>query len=130
MRFKSMDSFITWVLTNLPMEDYSGVQFDRIDTRGHYEPGNLRLVSARRNSMNRRDNVYVQYMGQNVLRSHLWHLVKTDHPGFQLTADGLVRRLQRGMSVQEAITKPLRGRHESTTSSMPDPDIVSLYLES
>jgi hypothetical protein len=125
-----MDSFISWVLANLPMEDYKGLQFDRIDTLGHYEPGNLRLVSARKNMMNRRDNVYVEYMGQNVLRDHLWHLVKTDNPNFQLTKWGLVRRLQRGMSVQEAITKPPRGQHGSTTSSMPDPDIVSLYRES
>ena len=119
-----------WVLTNLPMEDYRGLQFDRIDTQGHYEPGNLRLVSAKKNAMNKRNNVYVEYMGQNVLQAHLWDLVKTDNPDFQLTKWGLIRRLQNGMSVQEAIAKPPRARHESMTSSMPDPDIVSLYRES
>jgi len=130
MRFKSMDSFISWVLTNLPMEDYTGLQFDRIDTQGHYEPGNLRLVSAKRNAMNKRNNVYVQYMGQNVLQAHLWDLVKTDNPDFQLTKWGLIRRLQKGMSVQEAITKPPKRQQPYMTSLMPDPDIVSLYRES
>ena len=38
-RFSSMEHFIKYVLESLPCEDYSTVQFDRIDTKGHYEPG-------------------------------------------------------------------------------------------
>ena len=128
MRFTSVGHFIRWALENLPHESYRGVTFDRIDSEGHYEPGNLRLATYREQAMNTSHIVRVLYMGQQVVRHHLWHLVKTDQPDFPLSPDGLVRRLQRGMTVEQAISPPFR-LHGSTTSSTPDPVIVSLYRD-
>lgn len=126
-RFSSLEEFIRWALRELPHPNYLGVTFDRIDSSGHYEPGNLRLADYTEQALNTSRNVYVEYMGQQVVRHHLWHLVKTDRPEFPLSPDGLVRRLQRGLSVEEALTKPVRITSRSMTSSMPDPAVVSRY---
>lgn len=126
LRFTSAEEFIRWAMVALPHETYEGVQFDRIDNEGHYAQDNLRLSTLRVNSMNRRDTVLVPYMGQQVVRHHLWDLVKTDRPDFPLGRDGLIRRLQRGQTVEQALSGPYRVLG-STTSSTPDPAIVSLY---
>lgn len=54
VRFKSRAEFIWWALTMYPDTDYKGLDFDRIDNEGHYEPGNLRLVTRSVNLRNRR----------------------------------------------------------------------------
>lgn len=126
-RFQSRDHFISWVLANLSREDYSGLEFDRIDGDGHYEPENLRLVTPREQSMNRRDNVYVPYMGQQVVREHLWHLIKHDHPDFPLKPDAVRAAIQRGKAAEEIVNDP--HPRASTTFSTPDLAIVSLYRD-
>lgn len=124
--FKDSEHFIRWALANLPHPTYRGVTFDRIDGNGHYGPGNLRLADYTEQAMNTRRNVLVEYMGQTVVRDHLWHLVKTDRPDFPLSKDGLIRRLQLGKTVEEAITGPFKVQ-KSSTYLTPDPAIVSRY---
>lgn len=46
-------SFYTWCMNN----NYSkGLQIDRIDNDGNYEPNNCRFVTAKINSSNKRKN--------------------------------------------------------------------------
>jgi hypothetical protein len=52
--FKSREHFIKWALCTFPDSDFNGLDFDRIDNDGHYEPANLRLVDRSTNLRNRK----------------------------------------------------------------------------
>ena len=54
------DSFIIWATVNGYKK---GLQIDRIDTDGNYEPNNCRWVSNRVNSWNKRNNRKINYNG-------------------------------------------------------------------
>ena len=42
----------------------AGLQLDRIDNNGNYEPNNCRWVSARENSLNKRNTLMITYKGK------------------------------------------------------------------
>ncbi len=52
-RFKSLDEFRDYIISKLKV-DPRGLQIDRINNNGHYEKGNIRFVTAKENSNNRR----------------------------------------------------------------------------
>ncbi|KKM90484.1 hypothetical protein LCGC14_1238170 [marine sediment metagenome] len=52
-RFESLDDFRDYVITELRVDPRS-LQIDRIDSEGHYEKGNIRFVTCKENSNNRR----------------------------------------------------------------------------
>lgn len=52
-RFPTPSAACAWIVENLEPLDRS-LELDRIDTDGHYEPGNLRFVTRERNQANRR----------------------------------------------------------------------------
>ena len=56
------NKFFCYVMS-LPDWDKLGLDMDRIDNEGHYEPGNIRLCSRRANTENRRNTLVVQYGG-------------------------------------------------------------------
>ena len=128
-RFQSRAEFVLWVEANLPHKDYFGVEIDRINNDGHYEPGNLRLASRREQMANTRRVNKINYCGVSVCVSHMWHLLKTDYPHMSLGAGRTAKRLLDGQPWQEIVALPERrdGGRKSTTSPMPDPTIVSLY---
>lgn len=68
--FKSREQFVKWALAKWPNEDFIGKEFDRIDNDGHYEPGNLRLVTPTENHENRPNAVRVPWKGESVLLRH------------------------------------------------------------
>ena len=41
-----------------------GLQLDRINNDGHYEPGNVRWVTAKRNARNKRNNTRITFNGE------------------------------------------------------------------
>lgn len=45
----------------------AGMEIDRIDNNGNYEPGNVRWVTHKANSRNRSTSVYVEYGGESRL---------------------------------------------------------------
>ena len=54
VRFDSREHFVTWALSAFPRSDFKGLDFDRTDNDGHYEPSNLRLVTRSVNLRNGR----------------------------------------------------------------------------
>lgn len=60
-RFKSYDQFLAELG---PRPD--GMTLDRIDTNGHYEPGNVRWATMKEQCKNRRNNIFVTYQGRQM----------------------------------------------------------------
>ncbi len=52
------ENFLSWCLTHGYKE---GLQIDRIDTNGNYEPSNCRFVTSSDNNYNKRNNILVLY---------------------------------------------------------------------
>ena len=128
VRFKNFSEFKQHVYEALPDLLKRGMEIDRIDNNGHYEPGNLRAVSHLVNCQNTRRIRLVDYFGKPVALSHVWHLLKTDFPEFPYTRQSTQTLLISGETPETLLKrKKQTKRWPSTTSSMPDPAIVSLY---
>lgn len=59
VKFKSVKSFVVWVKYILgfdTLDKLKGLEIDRIDNNGHYEPGNIRFVTRTENNQNKRNS--------------------------------------------------------------------------
>ena len=93
LKFSSRMEFILWVSANLPHPDYKGVEIDRADNDGHYEPGNLRLATRTEQNRNKRNTAKVMWRGALVLldefsspycRTATWRMVSSGLTGEQI----------------------------------------------
>jgi hypothetical protein len=66
-RFSSRREFVEYMLKHVPHLDYKGLQIDRKNNDGHYEPGNLRLATQREQLLNTRLTLWLTFRGQRVL---------------------------------------------------------------
>lgn len=57
----NFQAFYTWAINNGYKKELS---IDRIDVDGNYEPSNCRWATAKEQSRNRRDTLYVEYNGE------------------------------------------------------------------
>jgi predicted DNA-binding transcriptional regulator AlpA len=77
-----------------------GHQLDRINNEGHYEPGNVRWVTAKENQRNTRKSRFLEHDGQVRTMSEWSELTG-------ITRQNIYKRLKRGWSVDDALTVPL-----------------------
>lgn len=80
-----------------------GLELDRIDNNGNYEPSNCRWITHSENNNNKRDNRRVEYNGE-IRTAKQWSI----HLNMKYTT--LLRRLD-CMSVEDALTKPFLTRN-------------------
>jgi len=102
---KGFWNFVEWA-TVWMMEneiDIYGLEIDRIDNDGNYEPNNCRWVTRTQNNNNTRANVRYLYKGQY---KQVSEILESNRINMDI---GTFRsRLERGWSVSKSLTTPIR----------------------
>lgn len=95
------ENFKKWILENGYDETLpKGAQtIDRINVNGDYCPSNCRLISNLEQQANTRKNVYATYNGET-------HHIAEWERILGLSRNSLRGRMKRGLTFEEAITKP------------------------
>jgi hypothetical protein len=99
-RFRSCEGFVRYVWETLPHPTYRGMEIDRIDNDGHYEPGNLQLATRLENAQNRSCNIVVEYMGRRMSAS-MFHRAA----GLTCHHSTTLARLKAGSTPEEIISR-------------------------
>lgn len=94
----SFPTFYKWAIANGYKE---GLEIDRINNNGNYEPDNCRWVTKSENCNNRRDNVWVEYNGERLPLSIAIRKFSTMDDYQMIQA-----RIRSGWSFERAITTP------------------------
>ena len=98
---ESYEAFRAWAYEHGYKE---GLSIDRIDNNGNYCPENCRWVSLAEQQNNKRSNRYFIYNGKQYTLTQLAKLAKMSVTSFEY------RISVKNMSVEEALTTPVRGR--------------------
>lgn len=90
--------FYTWAINN----GYNDtLTLDRVDNDGDYEPNNCQWSTMRKQSNNRRSNVYITYNKTTHTMAE-WARIKG------MSRNVLWDRLHSGWSIEKALTTPVR----------------------
>lgn len=92
--------FREWALSNGYNDDLT---IDRIDVNGCYEPNNCRWLTMEEQQNNKRNNRIIEFNGETHTLSE-WSRITG------IKSNTLKERLNRGWSIYEALTKPVRKR--------------------
>lgn len=93
----SSTAFFGWALKNGYRNDLT---IDRINVDGNYEPSNCRWATKAEQALNKRNNVLLEYKGETKPLSE-WA------KEYQFNRATLLNRLQKGWSVEKALTYPV-----------------------
>lgn len=89
------DSFYNWALTNGYKQ---GLQLDRINSNGNYEPDNCRFVTAKENARNKRNNRFIYHNGEKYVFSEFCEKFK-----IAKRRSALYRYVKKGFTSDELI---------------------------
>lgn len=92
--------FADWSLANGYTDELT---IDRIDNTKGYSPDNCRWVTPKENCRNKRNNHFITYQGETKTIAE-WAEV------FGMPDSTLRQRIKAGWSVDDAVTKPIKGR--------------------
>lgn len=96
----SSKAFLTWAIKNGYRK---GLQIDRIDNNGDYEPKNCRWVTAKENQNNRGNALKYEAFGE---KKNLTQWIN-DPRNVNRSLQALRHRLSKGMPLEIALTKPV-----------------------
>jgi len=96
------DNFWNYV-NDLPKGHSIGLELDRIDNNGDYEPDNVRWATRAQQSRNRRSNKFIEFDGKT-------QCVADWAKEIGISQSSLDERLQRGWSLKDALTQPKGAR--------------------
>jgi hypothetical protein len=117
-KFDSPMDMAVWIAGNLGLDRTK--QIDRIDNNGHYEKGNLRLVTPNVNQCNTR----------GFRATALMHKFRMEYPEIKYADATIVNLLVRGLSFVEIAERFMKKSNKPKgvygTYSTPDPVIASL----
>lgn len=86
-------AFYDWAISNVYKK---GLQIDRIDVNGNYEPDNCRWVTPKKNSNNKRNNLYITI---DDIQKTLYEWCDF----YNLNYQTVWRRIHRGWSIKKAL---------------------------
>jgi len=96
---KDIGCFVEWCIEN---GHEKGLQIDRIDNNGNYEPKNCRFVNRKTNSRNKRNNRVFLYKGEKMCIAEISDRFNIKWATFRSRIDYC------GWSIEKAIETPLR----------------------
>lgn len=96
--------FYNWAINN---GWGKGLEIDRKNNNGNYEPGNCRFGSSKANSNNRRSNIFIKAFNEEKTISQ-W----IDDTRCSIKYKTLWRRINMGWNVERAITTPKYGQKQ------------------
>lgn len=93
------NSFITFFEWSLRNGWFEGLSIDRIDVNGNYEPSNCRWTTMLVQQNNRRNNSIITFEGRTQTEAQWCREL-------EVCRGTIARRLQKGWSIEEALTVP------------------------
>jgi hypothetical protein len=93
------NTFYSWLIDNRIEPEK---QVDRIDNNGPYSPSNCRIVSKKENLRNKRNNVFLTALNETKTM-----IAWAEDPRCTITYEGLMARINRGWSHEDAILLPI-----------------------
>ena len=123
--FASRAEFILYVEQHLPHPDYKGVEIDRIDNNGHYEPGNLHLATRTGNNRNRRVSTTIQWQGKSIplaeFPSPYAYAMTYRYATQGMAGEQIINRAWQSVAEKRKGWRQIQARLMSMTSSTPGP---------